>query len=110
MIRASAVAVLVAVILAAIGIGAAVVSAQRQLAAEPVKHAICADEKMQERIRQIMFGALDTALSDRVEALFAVWLKDPTDQPGRARVGIERSVAAYLHGQTAVTQWKLPTC
>ena len=48
-----------------------------------------------EYIRQLLLDAADEALRDRINGLFEVWMRDPTDQPRRALVGAHQAVNAY---------------
>ena len=48
-----------------------------------------------EYIRQLLLYAADEALRDRINGLFEVWMRDPTDQPRRALVGAHQAVNAY---------------
>ena len=48
-----------------------------------------------EYIRQLLLSAADEALRDRINGLFEVWMRDPTDQPRRALVGAHNAVNAY---------------
>lgn len=63
-----------------------------------------------EYIRQLLLRAADEALTDRINKLFEIWMRDSTDQPRRFLVGAHQSVNAYreiisaLEGQT----WRIP--
>ena len=49
----------------------------------------------EEYIRQLLLNAADEALRDRINSLFEVWMRDPTDQPRRALLGAHQAVNAY---------------
>ena len=115
MIRTVAVAVLVAVILAAIGIGAAVVSAQRQLAfaqsnrpqAKDIDlyQGIAADAKLLELDKR----ALDEAYHQHIIRLWNVWLTDGAREATRVSNGlrIARESYRYASGQIARREQEL---
>jgi hypothetical protein len=46
--------------------------------------------------------AIKQAYHDQVVRLFAVWMKDETDQPRRALVGINQARRAYIESMTAL--------
>lgn len=107
--RALAVIALLAILLLAFSAGYGA-SSRFQLAAETSRPAVCADQKTQDTIRQLMFGALDTALHDHITHTFEVWMKDETGQPTRAKRGVDQGIAAYIRSRNAVATWKLPAC
>jgi hypothetical protein len=55
-------------------------------------------------LKPLLRQALDDALMEQVKQLFLIWLKDSTDQPQRARGGIEKAVAAWRHACRAIEQ------
>jgi len=66
--------------------------------------------EIREEIRIIMQHGLDDALRDAVLGKYAVWMRDTTDQPRRARLGIELAVAAYLKARKGMDDWNPPLC
>ncbi len=68
------------------------------------------DEEARERIRGFMFSALDQALQDNFEHLFAVWMKDARGQPERARVGVGQAIEAHKQARILATAWVPPIC
>ena len=70
----------------------------------------CGDHATQERMRAMMLEATDEAFKEQIVSLHGVWLRDATDQPQRAAIGVTRSVDAYLHARKAVTDWRLKPC
>ena len=75
-----------------------------------VKLPPCTDTDTRERIRALAFEGLDNAFRDRVEALYAVWMRDETSQPDRARVGVQQSIRAYLEARKLVDNWSPTLC
>lgn len=47
-------------------------------------------------------AALSRAYSNQVKALFAIWMKDPTDQPRRALNGVNQARKAYIDAMTEI--------
>jgi len=60
----------------------------------------------EERLNVVLNQALDEALRIYVVNLFSVWMKDPTGQPDRARVGVEKAVKAWQHARNAIDGWE----
>jgi hypothetical protein len=58
-------------------------------------------------VRAMIQTALDDALRNQVEHLFAIWMKDDKGQPQRASAGIRRAVAAYRHAIRAIETERL---
>jgi hypothetical protein len=54
-----------------------------------------------------MTQALDEALRLYVVNQFGSWMKDPTDQPARARNGIEKAVKAWKQATEAIDDWEV---
>jgi len=79
---------------------------------QPILPTYCMDEKSREKLRAVMFKAIDEALEKHIELLWETWMKDLRDknQPARARAGIHHGMGIYLHSLVAVTQWNPPTC
>lgn len=60
----------------------------------------------EEHIHEVLQKALENALHDQIKTLFTTWLKDPTDQPHRASVGVRRAIAAYRHALRIIAENK----
>lgn len=71
---------------------------------------VCTDEQTQEKIRAIMFEALDEALKNQIVRMVEVWLKDSTGQPERAATGVRNGVNAYIHARKIVLTWTPVAC
>lgn len=71
---------------------------------------LCMDPEQKERIRKLMTEALDLALKQKIEDLFAVWLRDPTGQPARAVKGMEIALRAYTGAWGAAMKFDPPVC
>lgn len=54
-----------------------------------------------------MTQALDEALRLYVVNQFGSWMKDPTDQPTRARNGVEKAVKAWRQATEAIDDWEV---
>jgi hypothetical protein len=70
----------------------------------------CGDHELQEHIRALMLAGLESALRDRIQTLYEVWMKDETDQPRRARNGTLQGISAYIRARDAITKWTLEPC
>jgi hypothetical protein len=60
----------------------------------------------EERLKVVLNQALDEALRIYVVNQFSVWMKDPTDQPERARIGVEKAVRAWQDAREAIDGWE----
>jgi len=56
----------------------------------------------EERLRIVLNQALDEALRLYVVNQFSVWMKDPTGQPDRARVGVDKAITAWQAARRAI--------
>jgi len=82
-----------------------------ELAAADNEIFVCVtDPAMGEHIRALMESALDDAMKDAVQRAFEIWMKDPTDQPRRAGVGVRRAVSAYIQSREKLAQWQPMLC
>jgi len=70
----------------------------------------CVDPEVREEIREIMLAGLKEALRRQTSRVFTNWMKDPFEQPGRARAGLKRSVEAYIGAQREAKNWNPPLC
>lgn len=80
------------------------------LASAQTQPELCMDDATKDGIRSVMLESLDHALQLHIENAFAVWMKDPTGQPARAKVGVERGVRAYINARKGVMEWNPPPC
>jgi hypothetical protein len=63
----------------------------------------------EERLKVVLYQALDEALRLYVVNQFSVWMKDPTDQPERAADGVHKAVRAWTDARKAIDEWEAPT-
>src|SRR5262245_55289162 len=68
------------------------------------------DPAVGEHIRALMNTALDEAMKDAVQRAFEIWMKDPTDQPRRAGIGVRRAVSAYIQSRDSLALWQPAIC
>lgn len=71
---------------------------------------LCMDDESRERVREIMFNALDESLHDKIKDLMSVWLRDDTGQPARATKGMENALRAYTHARAQAIKFNPPEC
>src|SRR5262245_4751889 len=76
----------------------------------PVDLPVCMDDETRERLKLVMFEALDNSLKTHIEHVFEVWLKDSRAQPERARTGVQQGIKAYLQARRGVEVWAPPLC
>lgn len=81
-----------------------------EMASAESQPVICADAVMRDKIRSMMFEALDDALKDHIKHMFEVWMKDDRGQPERARNGIVNGVAAYIRATKGAAAWTPMEC
>lgn len=71
----------------------------------------CVDgEGEREKLRVEMLEGLDRAFANHVVRVFEVWMRDDTDQPTRARLGIDTGVSAYLQARRNMIGWVPVLC
>jgi hypothetical protein len=63
-----------------------------------------------ERLRNVLFEALDKALREHTVSLFKVWMADPTDQPSRMLKGMIPAIDAHIDARAELLKWNPPTC
>lgn len=71
---------------------------------------LCMDDETRERVRKIMFDALDESLHEKIKDLMGVWLRDETGQPARASKGMNNALRAYVHARAAALKFNPPEC
>jgi len=72
--------------------------------------ALCMDPATRERAREIIIDGIEAGLRQHTIHVYDVWLKDPSDQPKRARVGMEIGVNAFNRARNAALSWMPRTC
>lgn len=70
----------------------------------------CMNTEIREKVRVILLAGLDDALKDRVMHVFEVWMKDSSQQPARASVGVRQATRAYVESREFVERWNPPPC
>jgi hypothetical protein len=80
------------------------------LASAETRPELCMDSDTRERVRKLMIEALDNSLRQKIESLFAVWLRDATDQPRRAQTGMNSALRAYVGARDAAAKFNPPEC
>jgi hypothetical protein len=71
---------------------------------------VCADEETKAKLKTLMQEGLDDAMRMQMEHLFANWTRDQTQQPSRARTGLDQAVAAYVHTNNQIKTWDMKAC
>jgi hypothetical protein len=69
----------------------------------------CMDDETREQVRKMMLHGLNDALENHLEALWATWMRDHTQQPERAARGMRLGIDAYLRSRNAALKWN-PQC
>jgi hypothetical protein len=80
------------------------------LASAETRPELCMDSDTRERVRKLMIEALDNSLREKIESLFAIWLRDATDQPRRAQTGMNTALRAYVGARAAAMKFDPPEC
>jgi hypothetical protein len=70
----------------------------------------CIDAVSRENIRAIFLRAIDRGLEEQILHVFEIWVRDPSDQPRRAKVGADNAVSAYVRARAAALVWDPPVC
>lgn len=81
-----------------------------EMASAESQPVICADAEMTEKVRAILFKALDQSLESHIAHTFEVWMKDSRDQPMRARTGVTNGIVAYLSATKSAAAWSPMVC
>ena len=71
---------------------------------------VCMDDQAREEIKGLMLEAIEQALKEHIKHAFEVWMRDPTGQPDRAKVAVQRGVRAYIDSRKGVSEWTPPLC
>lgn len=83
--------------------------ARDQVPAQPARPTCVTDED-RVTIRRATLDAIDEGLKDHMKALFAGWVKDPTNQPNRASAGLQAAIVAYQHARADALRWTPASC
>jgi hypothetical protein len=70
----------------------------------------CISEEMREKTRTLMLTGIDDALRRHTVRIFNTWMKDPAQQPARARAGMRHGVEAYAGSHEVLRKWNPPIC
>jgi hypothetical protein len=70
----------------------------------------CMDPAMREEVRQIVLSGIDRALNRHVGQMFEIWMKDPSEQPKRAIIGMHTAIDAYVRSRASALRWSPPAC
>jgi hypothetical protein len=70
----------------------------------------CMDDESRERVRNLILDGIDTALKNQVQKVFEIWMKDPADQPRRAKIGMHEGIDAYVRSRAQALKWSPPAC
>lgn len=70
----------------------------------------CVDATERELIRANALEGIDHGFDKQVSLLFEIWVKDPHDQPRRAKVGIQNAINAYVRARRDALAWVPPGC
>jgi hypothetical protein len=71
---------------------------------------LCMTSNERDRIRAIMIDGLDAALKTHTMQMFDIWMKDPSDQPRRAVVGMTDGISAHVRARANALKWDPPPC
>lgn len=78
--------------------------------AAPRPDRFCMDPEMREKVREILLEGIEAALKRHVQRVFNTWMKDPSQQPARAKEGMKHGIAAYVGSRQAAQGWDPPRC
>ena len=57
-----------------------------------------------------MTQAMNEAFKEHVKHTFDIWMKDPAEQPKRARSGVRQGLDAYMRARANVLSFNPPLC
>lgn len=80
------------------------------VAVEAVPPPRCVDEVTRDAVLALTLKGIDEAFKAQINHLFEVWMKDPAEQPRRARVGFNQALDAYLRATAQAKSWNPPVC
>jgi hypothetical protein len=105
--RIGVLAIMLALIMALVGLIVRQTMDAQQLAAETAQQ--CMSSEATDRVRVLMLEAVEQAFKDHIMHLFGIWLKDRAAEPVRAREGIRLGVSAYARSRESALRWQ-PSC
>ena len=70
----------------------------------------CMDAEMREHIRAVTLEGYDLALRNHAVSLFAVWLREPHEEPKRASAASQQGIGAYTRAVALARSWQPPLC
>lgn len=76
----------------------------------PSQSVQCISEETREHIRALSLEGYDLALRNHTTALFAIWLKEPQEEPKRASAGTQAGISAYTRAVALAKNWQPPLC
>jgi len=71
---------------------------------------ICIDSEMREKVRALLLAGLEQALKEHTAQTFDIFMKDKTEQPKRAILGMQMAISAYMRARAAAQSWNPPAC
>jgi hypothetical protein len=78
--------------------------------AEGQTHQSCVDAKTRDLIRELSLDAIDDSFKKHVVLLFDIWVKDPAEQPKRAKNGMQAAISAYVRARGDAMKWEPTIC
>jgi hypothetical protein len=85
--------------------------AQARPLAQPLPQEECVlDDVEVERIRTLMFEAIDEAFKAQIGRLFDVWMGDYRKQPENTLTGARNAVNAHISSRKRAKIWNPPRC
>lgn len=79
----------------------------REPGAQPIS---CMPSDQREKVREIMFEAINRGLEQRIVHVYEQWVIDDRDQPNRASVGARKAIRAWMQTHRYIEQWNPPPC
>lgn len=70
----------------------------------------CIEPNERIKVREIILNGIDDGLRAKVADLYENWVRDPTDQPKRAQVGLTNAISAHSRGRAGALRWMPPPC
>lgn len=70
----------------------------------------CVDETTRGIIRELALSGADEGFKKHVEHLFEVWVRDPSEQPKRAKRGVQMGINAFVRARADILTWEPPVC
>ncbi len=78
--------------------------------AESKVEQVCVDPTEREALRELALAGIDEGYKKQVSLLFEIWVKDPHDQPQRAKVGLTNAINAYVRARRDALAWAPGHC